>query len=431
MSPGLAVSSTLILDFEETTPCASNINPASAYAQSISSASAKPIAFALTLTLVIVSSPVQLSKVEGLPANNNIDTVSLRDILGHPLIYECWAFNYCFDVDFLLEQFDEDVRETVGLTLVHGSWRKESATRVHIEDAVSRHKNVNAITAYMPEAFGTHHSKALIIFRRDELAQIVILTGNFLPQDWRMCQAVWRSPLLPVAKEAEVGEVRPKEVGQRFKFDILSYLRSYGKKLRELISQLELYDFSAIRAALIASTPCRQHVNTNSDRETLWGWLGAANILRHIPIKDTQAHIIAQVSSIASLGADDTWLRKTLFDALSRNSSPNSNARDPRFSVIFPTPDEIRRTIDGYACGVSIHMKTQSAAQARQLQYLRPLLCHWAGDHDRAQAATGGAGLPVREAGRRRTGPHIKTYLRFSDEAMTMLDWAMVTSANL
>ena len=53
-------------------------------------------------TVSHISSPIQLSRVEGLPARNNVDTVSLRDILGHPLISKCWAFNYLIDVDFLL-----------------------------------------------------------------------------------------------------------------------------------------------------------------------------------------------------------------------------------------------------------------------------------------------------------------------------------------
>ena len=52
--------------------------------------------------LISVSSPIQLSHVEGLSAVNNIDTVSLRDILGDPLIKECWVLNYLFDLDFLM-----------------------------------------------------------------------------------------------------------------------------------------------------------------------------------------------------------------------------------------------------------------------------------------------------------------------------------------
>ena len=40
-----------------------------------------------------------------------------------------------------------------------------------LKEAASRRGNVQAITAYMPEAFGTHHSKMIILFRHDDLAQ--------------------------------------------------------------------------------------------------------------------------------------------------------------------------------------------------------------------------------------------------------------------
>ena len=50
----------------------------------------------------LISSPIQLNNITELPASSNVDTVSLRDILGDPLISECWLFNYLFDVDFLL-----------------------------------------------------------------------------------------------------------------------------------------------------------------------------------------------------------------------------------------------------------------------------------------------------------------------------------------
>lgn len=52
--------------------------------------------------LRFISSPIQLSHVERLAPVNNIDTVSLRDIVGDPLIKECWVFNYLFDLDFLM-----------------------------------------------------------------------------------------------------------------------------------------------------------------------------------------------------------------------------------------------------------------------------------------------------------------------------------------
>lgn len=82
-----------------------------------------------------VPSPVQLSHIEGFPPSKgyNVDTVRLRDILGDPMIRECWNFNYLFDVDFVMNQFDEDVRNFVQVKVVHGSWEREAANRVRVE----------------------------------------------------------------------------------------------------------------------------------------------------------------------------------------------------------------------------------------------------------------------------------------------------------
>lgn len=130
---------------------------------------------------------------------------------------------------------------------------------------------------------------------------------------------------------------------------------------------------------------------------------------------------------MATLGQTDKWLKDVFFKALAP-ASPNAV---PKYSIIFPTPYEIRRSLSGYSSGGSIHMKTQSAPQAKQLQYMRPYLCHWAGD------SSSDPGLskdepPKQDAGRGRAAPHIKTYVRFSNaETMDSIDWAMVTSANL
>ena len=96
--------------------------------------------------------------------------------------------------------------------------------------------------------------------------------------------------------------------------------------------------------------------------------------------------------------------------------------------------------MNGYASGSSIHMKLQGAAQQKQLEYLRSYLCHWTGYADDpvdgpAQTQSSNhekkSNPVILEAGRRRAAPHIKTYIRFSDEEMNTIDWAMITSANL
>jgi tyrosyl-DNA phosphodiesterase-1 len=81
----------------------------------------------------IIRSPIQLTHIRDLPTDKNIDTVQLHDILGDPMIRECWQFNYCFDVDFVMNQFDQDVKDLVQVKIVHGSWKQDSPNRIRID----------------------------------------------------------------------------------------------------------------------------------------------------------------------------------------------------------------------------------------------------------------------------------------------------------
>ncbi|KAM5484820.1 hypothetical protein McanCB56680_002335 [Microsporum canis] len=396
----------------------------------------------------IIPSPIQLTHVRDIPDSTgyNKDCIRLRDILGDPMIKECWQFNFLFDVDYIMGQFDRDVKDLVQLKIVHGSWKKEAPNKIAIDDACKRYPNVEAIVAYMPEPFGTHHSKMMVLVRHDDLTQIIIHTANMIPRDWgNMTQAVWRSPLLPLSQFKMADSRGDIGSGARFKRDLLAYLNAYNnKKIDMLIDQLQRYDFGEVKAALISSVPSRQPARElDSGKRTLWGWPALKDAISSIPIRGNSSQrlepqVVVQVSSIATLGQTDKWLKETFFSSLCPQSraSDTSNISSTKFSIIFPTPDEIRRSLDGYASGGSIHMKIQSAAQQKQLQYLRRYLCRWAGDAA-GQRDTNPATQPdkgssiVREAGRKRAAPHIKTYIRFSDSGMTSIDWAMVTSANL
>jgi tyrosyl-DNA phosphodiesterase-1 len=346
------------------------------------------------------------------------------------------------------DAFDPDVKHLVKVKIVHGSWKTEDSRRIRLEEAAKRYGNVQLITAYMPEAFGTHHTKMMILLRHDDTAQVIIHTANMISRDWaNLCQAVWRSPLLPLIPEqkAEEATTIPSSgigTGERFKVDLLRYLKAYQGRTAHLVEQLKLYDFSAIRAALIASTPSRVRVNSSNTAltsATSWGWPGMREILRTVPCSlnenDTPS-IVLQTSSIATI--PEKWTTNFFEILASRRTqaSPffaSSKANKPRVSIIFPTADEIRRSLDGYEAGASIHTKIQSAAQVKQLSLLRPMLCHWAGDHTNPIPEKEGdeKGVEKREALRRRAAPHIKTYIRFSSAAQTEIEWALLTSANL
>lgn len=284
--------------------------------------------------------------------------------------------------------------------------------------------------AFMPEMFGTHHSKMLILIRHDDTAQVIIHTANMIARDWtNMTQALWRSPLLPLLKEPLAGSTEGTLAtigsGEKFKVDLLNYLRAYDQRrtvCKTLVDKLERYNFSAIRATLIASVPGRHLIHDES--ETRWGWAGLKQTLKNVPVQEGDSDIVVQISSIATLGPTDNWIRRTLFDSL--QAARNATQKSPSFKVVFPTPDEIRRSLDGYESGGSIHTKIQSAQQAKQLLYLKPLFCHWANDAPRGRELE--PGCSHKDAGRKRAAPHIKTYIRYGEKS---IDWALTTSANL
>ncbi|KAK4142415.1 tyrosyl-DNA phosphodiesterase I [Dichotomopilus funicola] len=403
-------------------------------------------------------SPFQLTKIRDLPPEMNKDAISLKDILGDPLIAECWEFNYLHDIEFLMSAFDEDVRHLVKVHVVHGFWKKEDAHRLELEEVGSRFPNVKLCNAFMPEMFGTHHTKMMVLFRHDETAQIIIHTANMIVRDWtNMTQAVWVSPNLSL-RETSNKDPEPAETtigsGARFKVDFLNYLRAYDKRkptCKPLIEQLMKYDFSSIRGSLIGSVPGRHKLNDPSP--TRWGWAAMQQALKAVPVSKEKSDIAIQISSIATLGPTDTWLKDTLFRALRGERSTTGNTttlpQSPNFKVVFPTPDEIRKSLEGYVSGGSIHTKIQSSQQVKQLAYLKPIFHHWANDsthgvninsnptHANNSSHTGSDSTTIQEAGRKRAAPHIKTYIRFvepsseSTEHRPIIDWALLTSANL
>lgn len=241
--------------------------------------------------------------------------------------------------------------------------------------------------------FGTHHSKMMILLRHDDTAQIVIHTANMIVRDWtNMTQAVWLSPRLPLMKSSQP-TAAPEEAavgsGAKFKIDLLNYLRSYDTRratCRPVIDQLAKHDFSAIRGSLIASVPGRHKISDSAP--TKWGWAAVEQALKAVPVHAAKSEIVTQISSIATLGPTDAWLKNTFFRAL--GGGQGAGSQPPAFKVVFPTADEVRKSLDGYASGGSIHTKIQYPQQVKQLQYLRPLLCHWAND------SANGAGQPLR-----------------------------------
>jgi len=148
-------------------------------------------------TAKVIKSPFQLTWIRDLPTSSNVDAVTLRDILGDPMIAECWEFNYLHDLDYLMEQFDSDVRDLIKVHVIHGFWKNEDQSRLRLkvgsflclfailsigylswdvifvvrvsqlmldQEQAIKYPNITLHAAYMPEMFGTHHTKVNIDF---------------------------------------------------------------------------------------------------------------------------------------------------------------------------------------------------------------------------------------------------------------------------
>jgi hypothetical protein len=117
-------------------------------------------------------SPFRLTTIRDLPASQNRDTVNIKDILGDVMLKEVWLFNYMHDIPWVMSQFDRDIRDHLKVYFVHGNWKQDDASRIRMEEQAKEFpNNVKLVAAYMPEAFGTHHSKVMVLLRRDDTAQ--------------------------------------------------------------------------------------------------------------------------------------------------------------------------------------------------------------------------------------------------------------------
>ncbi|KAF1982772.1 phospholipase D/nuclease, partial [Aulographum hederae CBS 113979] len=405
-----------------------------------------------------INSPFKLTRIRDLPPASNVDTVSISDILGSPMIKEVWIFNFLFDIDFIMANLDRDVRNEVSVKIVHGFHNGDEV----LETDARRWPRVRLIPTWVPD-WGTHHSKMMVLIYHDECMRIVVHTSNMIEKDWtNLTQGVWMSPFLPL-KDATT-PIKPRAshasgssafatsespdppfgTGERFKLDLVRYLHGYDKLVQHLIAIIDDYDFSAIHAAFIGSVP--GHTDAiPGDSKTAWGWPGLREVLHHVSCRDEEGEvpqIAMQVSSIATLGGKRDWIDNFL-DVLSTKapltenellllpiSKGKSKVRDikPEPHLIFSTPEEIRTSLDGYASGGSIHAKVSSASQKKQLAYLHPMMRHWDAS---VLSPKPPAQPPSRQALRGKAAPHIKTYIRFSSARMDRIDWALLTSANL
>ncbi|KAH0620435.1 hypothetical protein JD844_020883 [Phrynosoma platyrhinos] len=337
-----------------------------------------------------------LTKVKGIKSKYNLGALHIKDILS-PLfgtLVSSAQFNYCIDVEWLVKQYPKEFRDKP-LLIVHGE-KRESKAALHEE--AHPYKNVRLCQAKLDIAYGTHHTKMMLLHYEEGL-RVVIHTSNLIDDDWyQKTQGIWLSPLyprLPPGTAASDGESHTM-----FKTDLISYLMSYNSPaLGEWAEIIKQHDLSETRVEKAGHRRnCKDLLKDH-----------AAQVL-----DQDSWPVIGQFSSIGSMGADQTkWLCSEFKDSLASlgNSVKSLTNYDVPIYLIYPTVENVRQSLEGYPAGGSLPYSIQTAQ--KQL-WLHSYFHQWSAE----------------TSGRSHAMPHIKTYMRASPD-FQKIAWFLVTSANL
>ncbi|XP_073205498.1 tyrosyl-DNA phosphodiesterase 1 isoform X3 [Lepidochelys kempii] len=347
-----------------------------------------------------------VTKVKGIKSKYNSGALHIKDILS-PLfgtLVSSAQFNYCIDVEWLIRQYPQEFRKKP-LLIVHGE-KRESKAELHAQ--AHPYENVRLCQAKLDIAFGTHHTKMMLLLYEEGL-RVVIHTSNLIDADWdQKTQGIWLSPLYPRLPHGTTGSAG--ESVTNFKSDLILYLMTYNSPtLKEWADIIQEHDLSETRVYLLGSTPGRYQGN----QKEKWGHFRLRKLLKEytspIPAQESWP-VIGQFSSIGSMGADQSkWLCSEFQESLITLGGTVKTLAKPDIPIhlIYPTVDNVRQSLEGYPAGGSLPYSIQTAQ--KQL-WLHSYFHKWSAE----------------TSGRSHAMPHIKTYMRPSPD-FQKIAWFLVT----
>lgn len=346
-------------------------------------------------------STFRLMKVRGLPEWANTSCVSIDDVMEGDVLVAVLS-NYMVDIDWLLSACPM-LKKVPQVLVVHGE-----------SDGVLEHMKRNKPSNWilhkppLPISYGTHHSKAmLLVYPRG--VRVIVHTANLIYVDWNnKSQGLWMQDF-PWKNQNEASEGCP------FESDLIDYLQAL--KLPEFTANIpalgrlkidasffKKFNYGNAQVRLIASVP-GYHSGSNLKK---WGHMKLRSILEQCTFDEEfkKSPLVYQFSSLGSL--DEKWfteLRTSMSSGLSADKSP-LGLGEPL--IIWPTVEDVRWSLEGYAAGNAIPSPLKNVER----EFLKKYWAKWKATH----------------TGRCRAMPHIKTFLRYNGQNLA---WFLLTSANL
>ncbi|XP_007942718.1 tyrosyl-DNA phosphodiesterase 1 [Orycteropus afer afer] len=274
-----------------------------------------------------------LTRVSGIKAKYNSGALHIKDILS-PLfgtLVSSAQFNYCFDVHWLVRQYPPEFRNKP-ILLVHGDKREAKA---HLHAEAKPYENVSLCQAKLDIAFGTHHTKMMLLLYEEGL-RVVIHTANLIHADWHQkTQGVWLSPLYPRIGHGTHGS---GESTTHFKADLIGYLMAYNApSLKEWIDTIQEHDLSGTNVYLVGSTPGRFQGNQKDN----WGHFRLRKIYPSVENVRTSLEGYPAGGSLPygiQTAEKQLWLH-SYFHKWSAETSGRSNAMPHIKTYMRPSPD--------------------------------------------------------------------------------------------
>ncbi|EPS64521.1 hypothetical protein M569_10259, partial [Genlisea aurea] len=346
-------------------------------------------------------SSFRLLRVKGLPGWANSNAVSITDVIQGDVLVAVIS-NYMVDTDWLLSECPR-LKKVPHVLVIHGEG--DGAL-----EYMKRSKPSNWILHKppLPISYGTHHSKAMfLVYPRG--IRVVIHTANMIYADWNnKTQGLWMQDFPWKKKDHNGGCCE-------FENDLVDYLRTLKCPEFDIdlpaIGRFSLnakffnkFDYQAATVRLVASVP--GYHSGSSLRK--WGHMKLRSILQDCTFDDRfeKSPLIYQFSSLGSV--DEKWMNELASSMLAGTAENKNPLGTGKASIIWPTVEDVRCSLEGYAAGNSIPSPQKNVEKA----FLNKYWSKWRARH----------------TGRCRAMPHIKTFCRYDGQNLA---WLLLTSSNL